>query len=48
MFLTFIFAVLLEYHLMGQIKIKLAYCIVTRKLNSYVKDLNLRVTMPAY
>jgi len=39
-----IFAVLLEYQLMRQIKVNL-YCIVTRKLKSYVKDFNLRVTM---
>jgi len=38
-FLTFIFAVLLECHL----KVNL-YCIATRKLKSYVKDFNLRVT----
>jgi len=38
------FAVLLECHLMGQIKVNL-YCIITRKLKSYVKDFNLRVTI---
>jgi len=34
------FAVLLECHLMGQIKVNL-YCIVTRKLKSYLKNFNL-------
>jgi len=29
---------------MGEIKVNL-YCIVTRKLKSYLKDFNLRVTM---
>ena len=43
-FLTFIFAVLLQYRLMGQIKVNLN-CIVTRKLKSYLKDFNFRVTM---
>ena len=43
-FLTFIFAVLLQYRLMGQMKVNL-YCIVTRKLKSYRKHFNLRVTM---
>jgi len=36
------FAVLLECHLMGQIKVNL-YCTVTLKL--YLKDFNLHVTM---
>jgi len=43
-FLTIILAVLLECHLMGQIKVNL-YCIVTRKLKSYLNDFNLHVTM---
>jgi len=38
------FAVLLQYRLMGQIKVNLN-CIVTRKLKSYLKDFNLHVTM---
>jgi len=41
-FLTVIFAVLLECHLMVRVNL---YCIVTRKLKSYVKDFYLRVTM---
>jgi len=41
-FLTFIFAVLLECHSMGRVDL---YCIVKRKLKSYVKDFNLCVTM---
>jgi len=41
-FLTFIFAVLLECHLMVRINL---YCIVTIKLKSYVKNFKLRFTM---
>ena len=37
-----IFTVLLECHLMGRVAL---YCIVTHKLKSYVKDINLRVKM---
>jgi len=43
-FVTFTFADLLEYYLVGHITVKL-YCIVAGKLKSYMKDL--RVTCDA-